>query len=129
MNATTPTQLKLEDLTRRQIRYICFRLQTEFETGKTISVPKTGFLSLIEEVKKHMEEQEDFSDWSKFAKTWDVDEKSHLVVVNRRSSIYSDWNKVLKEETKEIPKELATNGHAELPVAPIKTAPPKKKRK
>ncbi len=129
MNATTPTQLKIEDLTRRQIRYVCFRLQTEAEGGNAAKKENTGPMSLVEDIKKHMEEQEDFSDWSKFAKTWDVDEKSHLVVVNRRSSIYSDWNKILKEETIEIPKELATNGHSELPIVPSIPAPSKKKRK
>ncbi|MDD5416190.1 MAG: hypothetical protein PHE48_04275 [Candidatus Daviesbacteria bacterium] len=96
---------KNEDLTRRQIRYLCFRLQTEIEGGNKATREETGLMSFVDRIKEHMEQQEDFGGWNMFAKTWDVDEKSPLVVVKRTSSIYSDWNKILKEEAKELPKE------------------------
>ncbi len=96
---------KIEDLTRRQIRYLCFRLQTEVEGGNKATSEEIGLMSFVDKIKEHMEEQEDFGRWNMFAKTWDVDEKSPLVVVKRTSSIYSDWNKILKEEAKELPKE------------------------
>lgn len=95
----------MDKLTKRQIRYLCFRLQTEVEGGNKATNEETGPMSFIDKIKEHMEEQEDFGGWNMFAKTWDVDEKSPLVVVKRTSSIYSDWNKILKEEAKELPKE------------------------
>ena len=94
---------KIEDLTKRQVRYLCFRLQTEIEGGNKASKEAAGLMSFIDKIKEHMEEQDDFGGWSKFAKTWDVDEKSPLVVVKRTSSIYTDWNKILKGEAKELP--------------------------
>lgn len=93
----------LKELTRRQIRYLCFRLQTEEEGGNKANSKEGGIMEFLEEVKNHMEEQEDFGGWLKFAKTWDVDEKSPLVAVKRTSSIQTEWNKILKEETKVLP--------------------------
>jgi len=99
----TQTQPKMKDLTRRQIRYVCFRLQTEVEGGNAATQESTGTMSFVDKIKKHMESQDDFGEWKMFAKTWDVDEKSPLVVVKRVSSIYTDWNNVLKKEAKDIP--------------------------
>jgi len=93
----------MDNLTRRNIRYICFRIQTEAEGGNKATVEETGVMSHVEEVKKHMEEQEEFGGWNKFAKTWDIDEKAKLVAVNRTSSIQSEWNKVLKKQAKNLP--------------------------
>lgn len=90
----------MDKLTRRQIRYICFRTQTEEAGGA-----KVGKLEFASDVKKHMESQDEFDEWKNFAKTWDVGDKAPLVVVLRTSSIQTDWNKVLKEEAKELPKE------------------------
>ncbi len=96
---------KLENLTRRQIRYICFRLMTQSEGGAKASKEKEGVMSFVDEIKEHMEDQEDFGGWDKFSKTWDVDEKSPLVAVKRISSVQTEWNKILKAETKELPQE------------------------
>lgn len=93
----------MDNLTRRNIRYICFRLQTEAEGGNKATPEETGVMSHVEEVKELMEAQPEFEGWKKFAKTWDVDEKAKLVAVNRSSSIQADWNKVLKQEAKELP--------------------------
>lgn len=93
----------MNDLTRRNIRYICFRLQTEAEGGNKATVEETGIMSHVEQVKKHMEAQEGFGGWTKFAKTWDVDEKAKLVVVNRTSSIQSEWNRILRKQAKNLP--------------------------
>lgn len=62
-------------------------------------------MQYVDEVKEHMESQDDFGGWDKFGKTWDVDEKAPLVTVTRKSSIQTDWNRTLKEEAKELPKE------------------------
>lgn len=114
---------KIEDLTRRQIRYLCFRLQTEVEGGNKATREETGLMSFVDKIKEHMEEQEDFGGWKMFAKTWDVDEKSPLVVVKRTSSIYSDWNKILKEEAKELPKEKVQEAKEKQPAAPEEIPP------
>src|SRR5688572_20777725 len=105
---------KITDLTRRQIRYICFRLMTETDGGSKALREKTGNMKLVDEVRDHFETQDDFGGWSKFAKTWDVDEKAPLVAVLRTSSINSDWNNSIKDATAELPvskkkKKLLTN--------------------
>ena len=93
----------MKDLTRRQIRYICFRLQIEADGGNKAKKDDLH-LKFVDEVKEHMEGQADFGGWLKFGKTWDVDEKAPLVVVLRSSSIQSEWNKVLLNEARELPK-------------------------
>lgn len=125
---TTQTQLKITDLTRRQIRYICFRLQTQAEEGGPVaSGNESGPMSLVHEIKKHMESQDDFGEWKMFAKTWDVDEKSPLVVVKRTSSIYTNWNNVLKKGAKDLPIPPQTTKIIELPeVASAEVLPPHK---
>jgi len=112
MKGIIATRNNMEELTRRQIRYICFRLQTEAEGGPKAK-PDKGFMKSVKEVKLHMEKQDDFGGWENFAKTWDVDEKSYLVVVQRKSSIQSNWNEVLKREAKEIPIKLVKKGKKE----------------
>lgn len=128
MKETMQTQLKLSDLNRRQLRYICFRLQTE-ATGGVKALPEdTGPMLLVSEIKSNYEEQDDFGGWNNFAKTWDIDVKSPLVAVLRTSSIYTDWNKVLKAEAKELPTTpAATPTVVSNSILPKKS--PKKKRK
>lgn len=93
----------MNNLTRHDVRYICFRLQTEAEGGAKAKLEKTGVMSYVDKIKKQMESQEEFGGWKKFAKTWDVDEKAKLVAINRTSSIQSDWNKILKKQAKDLP--------------------------
>lgn len=111
--------IKFDDLTRRNIRYIAFRLQTETAGGAKAKKEKEGIMQFVEKIKSHMEEQEDFGGWDKFAKTWDVDEKSPMVAVKRNSSIHTEWNKVLKAEAKELPgKEAASETAPALATTP-----------
>jgi hypothetical protein len=110
MTKGTTQTLNLEDLSRRQIRYICFRLQTEAEGGGRANSQKTGVMAYVDKVKKHMETQDGFGSWKTFAKTWDVDNKSPLVVVKRISSVQTEWNKILKEEAKELPVKEESDG-------------------
>lgn len=104
---------KIEDLTRRQIRYLCFRLQTETEGGNKAKEEETGLMNFVNKIREHMEDQDDFGGWRNFAKTWDVDQKSPLVTVKRSNSIHSEWNRVLKKLAKDIPtpepKKFLTN--------------------
>jgi len=94
----------MDELTRRQIRYICFRLQIEAEGGNKAK-KDNGPLKFIDEIREHMETQSEFGGWEKFGKTWDVDGKAPLVVVIRTSSIQTEWDKVVEAEAKELPVE------------------------
>lgn len=110
---------KLTNLTRRQIRYVLFRLMTEADGGAKANKEKEGNMKLVDEIRDHFETQDDFGGWSKFAKTWDVDEKAPLVAVLRTSSINSDWNNSIKGTTAELPvskkkKKLLTNKLAQV---------------
>ncbi len=114
----------MKDLTRRNIRYICFRLQTEAEGGASATPEETGIMSYVDEVKEHLESQAEFGGWKKFAKTWDVDEKAQLVAVNRSSSIQSDWNNVLKKAAKLLPVvKKKQESHEVAAILPTKSAP------
>ena len=110
---------KIEDLTRREVRYLCFRLQTEAEGGNQATQENEGLMSFVNLIKEHLGDQDDFGGWPKFAKTWDVDQKSPLVTVKRSNSIHSEWNKVLKSLAKDLPgsepepKKFLTNELAE----------------
>jgi hypothetical protein len=86
----------MDTLTRRQVRYLCFRLQNEADGGN--KAPKEA-----KELKGHMESQSDFGGWSNFTRTWDVDEKAHLVVVTLRRSQLDDWNSVLAKNARDLP--------------------------
>lgn len=108
----------MKNLTKRQIRYICFRLQTEADGGNPALPEDRAPMSFVDKVKKHMESQDDFGGWKMFAKTWDVDEKSPLVVIPRISSIYSDWNNVMKKEAKDLPTPPQATKIIELPTSP-----------
>ena len=99
MSVTIQILLNMNKLTRKQIRYICFRIQTEKNGGE-----KVGELKFADEVKEHIESQDCFGGWEKFAQTWDVDEKAPLVVVIRTISIQSEWNKIVEKEARELPK-------------------------
>ncbi len=96
---------KIENLTRRQIRYLCFRLQTEIEGGNKATEEETGIMSYVNLIKEHLEDQDDFGGWPNFAKTWDVDQKSPLVTIRRTNSIHSEWNRVLRKLAKELPSQ------------------------
>jgi len=92
----------MNNLTRRNIRYICFRLQTE-ASGGDASIGN-GIMTHAKEIKKHMESQSNFGGWKNFGITWDVDNKAFLVVVLLTKSIESEWNIVVESEAKELPK-------------------------
>jgi len=92
----------LDQLTRRNIRYICFRLKAEACGGERAT--GDGILAHVDEVKEHMSDQSDFGGWDRFGITWDLDEKAHFVVVQLRSSLESQWNAVVKTNAIDFPK-------------------------
>jgi len=93
----------MEELTRSNIRYICFRLKTESEGGPKASPTDAGVMSHVAEVKEHMEPQDGFGGWDKFGITWDVDKISPLVVMRRKTSLETEWNKVVNANARELP--------------------------
>ena len=95
----------MNELTKRNIRYICFRIQTELGGGAKANKERDGIMQFVGDVRNHMESQKDFDGWGNFAKTWDVDEKSPLTVILRKSSIQNNWNNFLKRQAKELPTE------------------------
>lgn len=99
----------METLTRRNIRYICFRIQIEEESGKKLA-GGDGILLFVPEVKAHMESQNLFNGWAKFGHTWDVDEKAPLVVVSRTSSVHSEWNMVVEKNAREMTEVKTKDG-------------------
>ncbi|MEX2010501.1 MAG: hypothetical protein WD874_01710 [Parcubacteria group bacterium] len=111
----------MDKLTRRNIRYICFRLKSEAQGG--VKAVGDGIMEHVEEVKEHMSEQADFGGWDKFGVTWDVDEKAYLVVVTLRRSHESAWNKVIARKAKDLPSAITD----ELPKEEPKKEEPKKK--
>ncbi len=104
----------MDKLTRRNIRYICFRLKTEALEG--IEAVGDGIMEHVAEVKEHMADQSDFGGWEKFGVTWDVDEKAHLVVVLLKRSHESAWNKVVAKQAKDLPSAVTNEIPVEVPI-------------
>jgi hypothetical protein len=100
----------LEHLTKREVRYICFRLLQEYDGGNdAVDIP------FLDEVRVHLEKEEDFDGWINFGKTWDVSEKSPLVAVRRIKSIASEWNTEVEKTAIDFPspsikKEVSIKG-------------------
>lgn len=119
----------MEELTRKQVRYICFRLQTEKVGGAKASPTDSAVMSYVEEIKAHMESQIGFDGWENFTVTWDVGEKAYFVVRLLKRSAESVWNDVLEKEARDLP--LVTNGTTGISymVTESSSTPPKKTRK
>lgn len=93
----------MENLTRKEIRYLCFRFLQEVDGGNPVIEEKDGIMSFAKEVKEHFEKEEDFDGWNHFGKTWDVSEKAPLVAVTRTRSLVSEWNKEVELTAKDFP--------------------------
>lgn len=89
--------MKLNELSRKQVRYWLFRFRTETETGgaKAKGAPRG--------LRKHFKEQSEFDGWAKFGGTWDVDETDHLKAISRKYSIYEEWNATLRRVVTDLP--------------------------
>jgi len=94
----------LSDLSRRDVRYWCFRFQTEINDGTSSKGAPRG-------LKRCMEHQEEFRGWREFAKSWDVSLTQPLVVVERYFSVWEQWEAKLKRNVSPLPAtELKNNG-------------------
>lgn len=86
----------LRELTRRKVRYWCFRFKTE----EVEFVPCTDAPAGL---KGYFESLEWFSGWKQFAVTWDVRDESPLSIKPLKESSEVAWDRVLLEESKELP--------------------------
>lgn len=78
----------LEGLTRRQIRYDCYRLRTEAQGGEEAGI--------AQEFRAFFESQYWFMGWENFASTWDLSEDGREAVP-RKFSEEAEWNSRLAE--------------------------------
>lgn len=88
----------LETLSRSEVRYGCFRLQTETTGGPAADVPAG--------LREHFEGLEPFArfdGWRGFARKWDVSPDDPLVMVARTTTVWQDWNSKLAEVVPLLP--------------------------
>ena len=85
----------MDNLTKRQIRYWCFRFRTEAEGGVSADGAPIG-------LKEHFEELEWFSEWKDFSLTWDVKEDSPLEMIRLKENAEDEWQKVVEANAKEL---------------------------
>ena len=85
----------MNNLTKRQIRYWCFRFRTEAEGG----APADG---APEGLKEHFEGLEWFSSWLEFSIVWDVKEDSPLEMVRLKENAEKEWEKIVAANAKEL---------------------------
>ena len=90
--------MSLEKLTRRKVRYWCFRFLTEQVEGIDASDAPEG-------LKERFEEMEWFQGWKKFGVTWDIAEDDFFRIVPRKTSIHQDWDKVIMSKFPVLPLE------------------------
>jgi hypothetical protein len=92
-------------LTRRNVRYLCFRLRTEAEGGNAAPELPEGF-------KETFEEQENFRGWAAFGVSWDVDENDQWLAVILKESLARQWERTLLQKVPVFPglEELDKNG-------------------
>src|SRR3990167_10104278 len=83
----------MDKLTKRQIRYWCFRFRTEVEGGAPASGAPAG-------LKKHFEDMEWFSAWKDFSLVWDVKEDSPLEIRRLKENAKEVWQKVVEKNAK-----------------------------
>lgn len=81
---------KTASLTKRRARYWCFRFQSEVDRGVDSSDAPKGFKKFVESLKG-------FTEWSKFAITWDLhqSEDESFMIVHRVLSVWQEWDHVM----------------------------------
>src|SRR3990167_7915992 len=83
----------MNNLTKRQIRYWCFRFRTESEGGSLASGAPEG-------LKIHFESLEWFSSWKEFSLIWDVKEESPLEIIQLKENAEKVWQKTIERSAK-----------------------------
>ncbi|GAH00147.1 unnamed protein product [marine sediment metagenome] len=80
------TKAEVLSLSRREVRYHLYRIRTYEEGG---SSHKANAL------KEYYERQKGFTNWSGFARTWDVGDEGHHKIVEREFTEEQEWNSEL----------------------------------
>lgn len=83
-------------LTRRDIRYLCFRLKTEADGGPEAPELPQGF-------RETFEGQELFRGWAAFGVSWDVDQEDFWKIVILKESLARQWERTLLEKVPIFP--------------------------
>ena|SRR3989344_4561556 len=83
----------MDKLTKRQVRYWCFRFRTEDEGGAKADGAPRG-------LKNHFEDLEWFSDWKDFSLIWDVKEDSPLEIRRLKENAEDEWQKIVEKNAK-----------------------------
>lgn len=94
--------MKIDSLSRKQVRYWLFRKQNEVNGGsKAKGAPKGLF--------GRFEDQAVFQlagGYKNFGVTWDIDRSDKFTIVARSKSIQDEWNDHLEQFAKPIPEEV-----------------------
>lgn len=91
-----PATASLATLTKRQVRYWCFRFKTEALDGVPAVDAPAG-------LRAYFEALEWFSGWKDFALSWDVKESEPLAIKPLKEDPELAWDRVLLEEARELP--------------------------
>src|SRR3990167_2444990 len=86
----------MNKLTKRQVRYWCFRFRTQYEGGVTADGAPIGLMA-------HFESLEWFSSWKEFSLTWDVKEDFPLEIKRLKENAEEEWKKVVEKNAKTLP--------------------------
>lgn len=87
----------LKALSRRNIRYWCFRFQTALrDTTSSLEGAPVG-------LKDHFEALDWFSTWETFAVQWDVGSDDPFSITPLREDPNTAWNTILLAEAKVLP--------------------------
>ncbi len=86
----------LSELSRRQVRYWCFRLHTE-----SIGAAKAD--GCPEGLREHFEAHMWFPGWKKFGISWDVHPDNPLDIVPLKRSLESTWNAEALASARDLP--------------------------
>lgn len=89
--------MKLEELTRRQVRYWLFRFRTAESGGAPAKGAPAG-------IRKRFEDHPHFGGWANYGVTWDVSETDSFVLVPLRTSLEIQWNTEAMASARELPK-------------------------
>jgi hypothetical protein len=84
---------------RHEVRYACFRFQKELAEGKKAEQSH-------HKIAKQVEAAKGFAGWNKFGITWDISTPNPITIVERKWSIYEEWNQVVNRVT--VPLEIVT---------------------
>lgn len=86
----------MASLTRRKVRYLCFRLKTEAEGGEPAPELPAAF-------KETFEGQELFRGWAAFGVSWDVGKEDFWSITLLKESLAKKWEKTLLQKVPVFP--------------------------